>query len=301
MFPEDSFELGGDRRFVRKLNRKQRDAVSLFLTVLILVLCAVIAYQGYQMIRYYTDLRANQALADRAADIFNKAAESKTAAPAATDAAMATESPITIVTKPPAATAAPEAADRGIQPGILALRDAFQNDDIIGYVSIEGTNVQYAVAQAKNNYVYLDEGLDKQPNAAGAIFMDSSNNPEITDYNTVLYGHNMKNGSMFHNLRYYSDKRFLETHNTIVFQTLYEETVWEIFSFYPTQTNFDYIQTVFNDQKDYESFLADIQLKSVVDTGITLTADDAVLTLSTCTNTADNMRYALHARLVEKR
>jgi len=267
--------------------------ISHFLTVLIIVFAGFAAYNGYKLVRYYLDLRANEQAAALAADVFNKATE-----PPAMPTPTATPTPTTGATETPVpATEAPVV--QVVQPGILALREEFKNDDIVGYLSIEGTNIQQVVVQTIDNDFYLRRGIDKQSNQAGTIFMDSSNNPAMTDYNTVLYGHNMRNGSMFHELRYYTSKAFFEDHSIIVYQSLYEETRWEVFAFYPTETEFNYINTVFSTPEKFTDFLAEIRLKSVVASDITVTADDAILTLSTCTSNGDGRRYALHARLIE--
>ena len=267
-----------------KTKKRTGRLISVILGVMIVVLACALVYQGYVLIRYYIDINANQENSAQATDVFTEAG-----------AAIADETPA------PEAPVVPTPLDGPIQPGILALREEFQNDDIVGYITIADTNIQHAVAQTEDNDFYIIHGLDKQTNAAGAVFMDSSNNPQITDYNTVIYGHNMRNGAMFHNLQYYNDKRYFDAHKTIIYYSLYEEMTWEVFSFYPTSTDFDYIRTVFDSHESYEEFLAEIQMRSVVEPEVAVTGSDVILTLSTCTNTDDNMRYALHARLVERK
>jgi len=274
------------------VRRKRRLAVSHGLTVLIVLFAGLAVYQGYQLARYYLDLRANERASVIAAQVFAKATPlplPPTATPLFTASPEATGAP---------AIETPALTEKLIQPGILALRKEFGNEDIIGFLSIEGTNVQYAVAQTDNNSFYISHGINKDANSAGAIFMDSSNNPAMNDYNTVIYGHNMKNRSMFHDIRYYTSRQYFQEHNIIVYQSLYEETRWEVFAFYPTDTEFNYINTVFATPADFEAFLAEVRLKSVVPSNVEVTAEDAVLTLSTCTNTADDMRFALHAKLI---
>ena len=299
IYIEDSFELEAAQRR-RAMRKKRRRTVSYALSVLIVLCACMAAYQGWMLARYYLDLRANEKASARAADVFTKNNE-QPAVTAPPSAAPGSETP--------AASTAPEAAEtpvpapsapaeRAVLPGILALRAEFGNEDIVGFLSIEGTNVQYAVAQSDNNSFYISHGIDRAPNAAGAIFMDSSNNPGMNDYNTIIYGHNMKNRAMFHDLRYYTSKQYFREHNIIVYQSLYEETRWEVFAFYPTDTSFNYINTVFPTEADFEAFLAEIKLKSVVSPDFEVTPADTILTLSTCTNTADDMRFALHARLI---
>ena len=257
-----------------------------FLNVFIVLLLLLISYQLYQLLQYYNDLRSNDDTARLAASVLQNAENNAmqtvvTPAPDAND-------PTHSEDKPP--------VEPQILPAIQALREEFQNDDIVGYISINGTNIHYPVVQTTDNEFYIKNDLAKLRNVAGTIFMDCANNPSITDYNTVLYGHNMKNGSMLHNLRYYNDRQFFTEHRFITYRSLYEETVWEVFSFYPTETDFNYINTDFITPEHFTAFVEEIQLRSVVNTNVDISSINQVLTLSTCTNTADNMRFALHAR-----
>ena len=132
------------------------------------------------------------------------------------------------------------------------------------------------------------------------VFMDYENDTDTIGRNTVLYGHNMRNGSMFHNLRYYRDKQFYEDHRYVKFSTLYEETVWEIFAVYDTTIAFNYIQVRFRDDEDFMSLISQMYEKSLYKTGIEIGPEDKVLTLSTCTSTNDVARFVVSARLIEE-
>ena len=273
----------------RRTKKKSRP-MTIFLNIIIVILSVLILYQIFMMAKYYLELRANENISNLAAEIARSATRDALLTP---DSAPASPGP-TYGTPKPAASSEPV-----VLPVVKALRAEFQNDDIIGYITIEGTNINYPVLQTTNNDFYISHNLMKENNAGGAVFMDQRNSPTATDRNTVLFAHNMKDGSMFHNLRYYSDKQFFLDHRTIIFSTLYEESVWEVFSFYPTETNFDYIRTDFSSgSPSFTSFLSDLQLRSVVKSNVEVTAEDTILTLSTCTNGADNMRYALHAKRV---
>jgi sortase B len=109
----------------------------------------------------------------------------------------------------------------------------------------------------------------------------------------------MRDGSMFHDLRYYTDKQYYEAHQKISLQTLYENTLWEIFSFYDTDVDFIYNKTSFANPVEFSALLAQMKSKSIYDTGVDVTVDDQVLTLSTCTNTSENMRYVVHAKRIQ--
>jgi sortase B len=107
-----------------------------------------------------------------------------------------------------------------------------QNSDTAGYLSIEGTVIQYPVVRGKDNSYYEKHTFSKKKNASGAIFMDSKNSMDLNDFNIVLYGHNMKDGSMFHELTQYRKISFTRDHRYIVLTGLYEKKTFYVFSAY---------------------------------------------------------------------
>jgi SrtB family sortase len=189
-------------------------------------------------------------------------------------------------------------APRIILPEIEKLRQTFDNQDIVGYIKIEGTNIDFPVAHTKDNSFYLDHDLKKQSNVGGSAFLDFENASEIIDPNNVIYAHNMKNGSMFHNLRYYKDRDFYESHKKISLQTMYENTEWEIFSFYETEIDFFYNKVLFSTIDEYEQLVIEMRRKSQYDTGINVYPDNQILTLSTCAPSGD-LRLVVHAKRIE--
>ena len=187
---------------------------------------------------------------------------------------------------------------RGINPRFLALREELGNDDIIGYIKIDGTSVDYPVVQNYDNKFYLDHNLNKESDRAGWIFMDYENDVFRTDPNTIIYGHNMRADYMFHSLRKYRDKSFWEKHRYFVFDSLYDEQVWEIFCVYVAPTSFYYIQVYFEGIDDFSAMLEQMREYQIYDTGIAVDKNDRVLTLSTCTGSNDDERFVVSARLV---
>jgi sortase B len=106
---------------------------------------------------------------------------------------------------------------------------------------------------------------------------------------------------MFHNIRFFADNKFADAHRYVYLKTLYEYTVWEVFSFYKTSTQFNYIQTKFASMSSFYDLAMKMKSKTIFDFGVGLTKNDQILTLSTCTNLADDSRYVLHAKLIEHR
>ncbi|MPW24268.1 class B sortase [Alkalibaculum sp. M08DMB] len=173
------------------------------------------------------------------------------------------------------------------------------NSDVVGWVKIQDTKIDYPVLQGKDNEYYLSRNITKETARAGSIFMDYRNEKDGEDRNTILYGHHMKDGSMFKALMGYKEKDFFIKHPGIEFDTLKKNWKWEIFSVYITDTKFDYIRTDFATEKEYEGFLKEIKERSLYDTGVKVMKEDKILTLSTCTYEFDNARFTVHAKLVE--
>jgi sortase B len=180
---------------------------------------------------------------------------------------------------------------------INLLSEEFDNDEIVGYINIQGTSISYPVVQAKDNIFYLNKDIKKHKNSHGAIFMDYENDTKLLSHNTVIYGHNMRSNSMFNNIKYYVDEEYFKNNNIIELTTLYDQTKWEVFSFYTTTTDFGYTVTTFED-KEFFCFLNTIKEKSIFDKEIDLYTSDKILTLSTCTNRFNNERFVIHAKLL---
>lgn len=172
------------------------------------------------------------------------------------------------------------------------------NDEIVGWINIKDTNIDYPVVQGEDNKFYLDHNVKKEKSKAGSIFMDYRNNGDDRDKNTILYGHHMKDGTMFKDLMGYKDPNFLKDHLIISFSTLYKKNLWEIFSVYVTDIEFDYIKTDFHTDEEYHKFLEEITEKSLFNTNIQPTIEDKIITLSTCSYEFDNGRFVVHGRKI---
>ncbi|MGG1600178.1 class B sortase [Paenibacillus naphthalenovorans] len=176
------------------------------------------------------------------------------------------------------------------------------NRDVVGWIKIDDTRISYPILQTMNNDYYLNRNYKRENARSGSIFMDFRNAIIAPDPNTVIYGHRMKDGSMFGDLKKFLNKDFYNRHRTFTFDTLYQSYRAEIFSVYYTTTDFNYIQTEFDSEDEYRSFLQTIQEKSLYKSDTALTAEDRIVTLSTCDYTLDQVdgRLVVHAKLVEK-
>ncbi|WP_315108825.1 class B sortase [Clostridium intestinale] len=175
------------------------------------------------------------------------------------------------------------------------------NEDIVGWISFKDTEVNYPIVKGADNSYYLNHTFNKTENDSGSIFMDFENDSSFKDKNTILYGHNMKNGSMFSILNKYMDKDFYKS--TPYFWVYTESEIYkcEIFSAYKTSANNSksYIKNFSTDQ-EYEDFLKELKSSSLYDTGITVNKDDILLTLSTCTNNDKDSRFVVSSKMVKQ-
>jgi sortase B len=174
-----------------------------------------------------------------------------------------------------------------------------QNEDIAGWLKIDKTKIDYPVVQAADNDYYLDKDVNKQKNAAGSIFMDYRNKLGGDNRNIILYGHNMKDGSMFADILHYESKWNFDNKSIIQFDSIYADAKWQIFSVYTSDVNFDYIKTDFQSDEEFKAFLDEIKAKSLHPSDIEVTENDRILTLSTCSYAYNDARFVVHAKLLQ--
>ena len=172
------------------------------------------------------------------------------------------------------------------------------NADTVGWIKVEGTNINYPYVQASDNNYYLKHSFDKTYNKKGWVFLDYRNNTSFLDSNTILYAHGLMNNQMFGSMRnivkpsWYKNKR-----NQIVTTTTPDRIqVWQVFSTYTIEPESYYITVNFNSEDEYEKYINVISLRSVYDYNVSVTKDDKILTLSSCYD--NKKRMVLHAKLI---
>lgn len=161
------------------------------------------------------------------------------------------------------------------------------NKDTVGYIMVDGLSINYPVVQTSNNDYYLNHSFDKSKNSAGWIYMDYRNDSSLSDRNTVIYGHNMKDGSMFGKLKVLKKN----TPTYITYITNNSKVRYKMFSIYEIEGEEYYIKTSFN--SDYKEFLETITNRSLYDYGYEVKEDDSIITLSTCSSAGK--RLVIHA------
>lgn len=173
------------------------------------------------------------------------------------------------------------------------------NPDVYGWITVSGTNINYPLVQGDDNEYYLNHAYTGDYLPIGSIFVDYRCEESITrNFNTVIYGHNITTGSMFHDVvKFFKDDYFNDT--CIYVYTLDGIYVYEPFSIYETRYDYNYFRTGFTSADDFIEFANELASNSSKKKEVTFTGNDRILTLSTCTNGAYYSRYALHARLVK--
>lgn len=177
-----------------------------------------------------------------------------------------------------------------------ALREV--NPEIIAWIVIPGTQLNYPVAHTDNNQYYLDHTWEGEKNTVGAIFMEYENSPDFSDYNTIIYGHNMgTTGEMFDTVAEYSTMEYLQEHPHIYVVNDAGVFRYDIFASYATHVESDAYGMRMNWDKTRQEFLDFVLSQSNLDTGIVPELKDQILTLSTCYTYETRTRWIIQARL----
>ena len=174
-----------------------------------------------------------------------------------------------------------------------------KNSDIVAWLKVNGTNIETTVVKTTNNDYYLTHNFNKEYNSAGWIFADYKNKVDGTDKNLVIYGHNMRDDSMFGSLKWVINEDWYnnEDNKYITLITENETQVYEVFSVYQTEKEDYYIQTNFNTEKEFNTFAQTIKKRSKKDFNVDVNKEDNILTLSTCANN-NKYRVVLHAKKI---
>lgn len=175
------------------------------------------------------------------------------------------------------------------------------NSDIVGWIIIDGTQVNYPIVQGNNNSYYLNHSYDKNYNSYGSIFMDYRSNNDFSDLNTFLYGHYTSNGSMFGELKKYMKKSFYEQHPFFYILTPTENYKVEIFSAYIDDALSDSYNLNFSNLNDYSMYLRNIKSKSQYITNVDVDyANDRIVTLYSCSHELGSKteRYFIHGKII---
>ena len=175
-----------------------------------------------------------------------------------------------------------------------------KNKDTVAYLKVNNTKIDYVVVKAKDNDYYLHHNFNKKSNAAGWVFADYHNKFDGSDRNIVIYGHNMKNGTMFGTLKKTFKKEWYKnTDNHIITLVTDQGTLKsQVFSVYSIPVEDYYINTKFSSDNDFYKFIKTLKSRSIYNFKVDVNKTDKILTLSTC-NSAGKNRTVLHAKLIQ--
>ncbi|MCI8486924.1 MAG: class B sortase [Clostridia bacterium] len=182
-----------------------------------------------------------------------------------------------------------------------------QNNDIIGWIEIENTLINYPVLQCEDNNFYMTHNYKKEYSAEGSIFLDKDYNWELPSSNLLLYGHNNKNKTMFAELLNYKEESYYKEHPTIRFTTLAEDKTYEIIAVFKSRVYYKSEKDVFRyyyfinaeNEEEYNNYINESKKASLYDTGKTATYGDQLLTLSTCEYSQEDGRFVVVAKKVQ--
>jgi len=175
-----------------------------------------------------------------------------------------------------------------------------KNSETVGWIRFDDECINYPIMQSRDNSKYLNTGMDNNYNRCGSIFLDYLNSSDFSDYHTIIYGHNMKDGSMFGKLKKYrSDEGFLQNNQYFTIYTNTKALRYRVFAFYgvPADDSEVYVLGFSSDDK-YQEFIDTISKRNNYSTEILPTKTDKIVTLSTCSG--EDSRWIVNAYLIEE-
>ena len=252
--------------------------------ILIAVLVAVLGTSTFFIIDHYKELNKQAALYGELAELVDAAAQ--------TDAA----------TEP--AEQIPYSEEKMLLPELAELYQ--QNGDLVGWISIADTNINYPVMQSVNEpNFYLKHGFDKAYSDYGCPYVQEDCDVQEPSDNLVVYGHHMSNGSMFAHLEKFKSKDFWSEHRMITFNTLTDKQEYEIVAVFRTVVYtdspeaFKFYRFIDAESADeFDDFIAKSKELSFYDTGVTAEYGDKLITLSTCEYSRNNSRLVVVAKRI---
>ncbi|MEG2460820.1 MAG: class B sortase [Clostridia bacterium] len=171
-----------------------------------------------------------------------------------------------------------------------------KNPNFKFWLKVDNTNIDYPVVQSKDNKYYLNKDFYNQNSSSGSIFMDYRDNPN--SQNTILYGHNMRNKTMFNNLLKFKDPDFFNQNNKIRIIKNNKEYIYEVFSTYTIDAGYDYLIPNFSNPESFKQYIKDIREKSLFKSNLDVNTEDKLITLSTCSYEFDDARTVVHGKLI---
>jgi sortase B len=262
---------GGKRMEEQKKKRSFGDVIRGLVLVIAL---GVFCYSGYQLLTIYLEYKKG------------------------TDEYSALE-------KEYVSTEDPEEEDVDMLEGVAAMKNPIDfdsltsvNSDIIGWLKVEALDISYPLAQGEDNEYYLHHTFQKTDNFAGCLFIDCENSSDFSDRNTIIYGHNMKNLSMFGKLKQFREDGVIDKSRYFWVYTPDYIYKYEIFACHDVGSTSKTYQLTFEDDQDFMDYIKEAFDHSVIQSDASVSTEDEVVTLSTC-NGNESSRFIVQGKKIE--
>ena len=247
--------------------------------VILTLICAfALVFSGYQLYREYSEQQES-------IELYTDLAELIVMPDQETETADSTESGETV------------AEYTGPVIDFAGLKEI--NDDCVAWIYIEDTVINYPIVQGSDNTYYLKHLIDGKWNSSGSIFLDSRVSGNMSDRHSIIYGHHMKNGTMFSELTKYKEQDYFDAHPTGYLITPERIYQIEFFAGYVANVKSASWELSFASDEDYEKWIQEAKKQSWFTSDVNPAVTDQVLTLSTCSYEFDNARYVLHGVMRE--
>lgn len=234
--------------------------------ILIIVFSAIIAFSGYRLWKIFHEYHVGEKQYEQTADSYVR--------PKDPDHTLADNGP----------QECPITVDFD---GLLA-----ENSDVVGWIYSEGTQINYPVLRGESNETYLRHMINGQYNSSGSIFMDFRNNPDLSDFNTIIYGHHMKNGSMFASLHQYTKQSYYDEHKYMWYLTPGHIYRFDLIAGYVGDAEAE-IYTIFMERGELDSYLSFASSVSTFEPDHMPENINGIVVLSTCSYEYDDARYVV--------
>ena len=257
--------------------QKKKKKSDVLLTIALIVAIAVFCYAAFNLYHIYTEYK-------KGTDEYNQIEEM---AVTERDADSAEVAGPNVQLKPP------------IEVDFDKLKSV--NEDVVGWIYVDALpDISYPIVKGKDNQTYLHQTYEKNYNFAGTIFVDYENSGDFSDCNTLVYGHNMKNGSMFGHLKKFrEDDKLYKQDKYFWILTPERNYRYEIITAYTTSVNSDTYTLFKGPGEEFEKYLETIKGYSEIQTDDTdLTIKDRIVTLSTCTGN-ESTRFVVQGKRVD--
>ncbi len=273
----------------KESNEKKKGMPKFVYTILMLVFAGIACYCIYYLADYYLENKKSE---DKYDELRNLIIEDNTGEPAYDDEG--NEVPAFV-----------EVDGKKIQAKYLNLYN--RNNSFVAWIKIEGTGIDYPVVQTpEDEEYYLRRDFDGNKSTAGTVFVDTSSDIEKPSDNILIYGHNMKAGTMFHDLLEYDDEDYYKEHKYIEFNTIYGDGTYEIIAAFRTNIKaadddgFKYYQFFdAENEEEFNYFIDNVKALTPYEIPVTAEYGDKLITLSTCSYHTDEGRFVIVAKKIE--